>query len=102
MIIKWVNLSQICIMQVDPKTFYLLNGLYRSIQIWSKLNHTQLKLLKSMLSLSRIGKSYETLPPLDNNSLKLKQPITPASSIDAKKCHTLNRYKHEIRVNASV
>ena len=30
MIIKWINSSQIRIIQLDTKTIYLLNGLYKS------------------------------------------------------------------------
>ena len=33
MIIKWVNLDQICILQVNEKIIYLLNELCMSIQI---------------------------------------------------------------------
>ena len=28
MIIKWIGLDEIYVVQVDPKTTYLLNGLY--------------------------------------------------------------------------
>ena len=44
MIIKWIGLDEIYVVQVDPKTTYLLNGLYMST---SNLTLTQIYLTQT-------------------------------------------------------
>ena len=48
-IINWVNSNYIYVTQIDPKTVYLLNGLYKSTWIWLKFAYTWSKPVKKHL-----------------------------------------------------
>ena len=61
----------LCYVQIDPKTTYLLNGLYKSVWIWPKPNFTQSKPIKGMLNFIHVEKLYQILPPLMGYNLLL-------------------------------
>ena len=71
--IKWINLDQICVIQIDPKT--RLNGFCKITQIWPKHNYIRFIPMKNILGFSYVDKSYQTL-----SSLYKTIPNTPVET----------------------